>query len=395
LSDLGDLRLSVVSDAGELAGMREEWNAAAAADPTPNVYLTWEWVHTWWSHFGAGHDLHVVVVRDGDGVVAIAPLHRARLGTGPVSARVLQRISPEAGDYGGVVLVRRDAEAVEVLVEHLAGKLRDRWASAVVLSRLGSDDPFLALLRGELVRRTGALSSAEAELGGACVFTDVREGFNLAKHTKKHKIRQRMRRLGEQHETVEFTYHTGDDLDLGLERLLKVHARRWEGREAEMQGLLAEPDREAFMLDAIRALDRQGRVKLLTLTADGQTVAAELDFEYQRRVFMFKGAFDPDYGPFSPGQLLHHRVFEDGLASESIDVVDFGRGDQLYKRRWANDERTQATVTITRAGLAGRLDAQRLRAARALERRLRPSSATAPDEADGADGADGADAEDP
>jgi hypothetical protein len=47
MSDLGDLRLEVVSDPAELAGMRSSWNAAAAADPTPNVYLTWEWVHTW------------------------------------------------------------------------------------------------------------------------------------------------------------------------------------------------------------------------------------------------------------------------------------------------------------------------------------------------------------
>lgn len=381
MTDLADLRLSVVSDPGELAGMRDEWNAAAAADPTPNVYLTWEWVHTWWQHFGAGNDLHVVVVRDGEGIVAIVPLQRSRPGAGPLATRVIQRISPDAGDYGGIVLVRREAEAVEMLVDHLEDEVRSRRAVAVVLSRLLSDDPVLPLLRSGLVARSATLAASEATLGGTCLLTDLRDGFNLAKHTKKHKIRQRMRRLGEQHDEVVFAHHTGDDLDLGLDRLLEVHARRWEGRESEMQGLLAEPDREAFMLDAIRALDGQGRVKLLTLTADGRPIAAELDFEYRQRLFMFKGAFDPDYGAFSPGQLLHHRVVEEGLDS-GLEVVDWGRGDQLYKRRWANGERHQVTVTVTRSGLAGRLDAQRLRAVRALERRLRG----------GADGEDAGDA---
>jgi hypothetical protein len=283
---------------------------------------------------------------------------------------VLQRISPEAGDYGGLVLARREAEAVELLVGHLADELRSRRVAAVVLSRLSSDDPFLTLLRQALVRRTGTLAAGEAVLGGTCLFTDLRRDFNLAKHTKKHKIRQRLRRLGEAHDEVIFAEHTGDDLEVGLDRLLAVHARRWEGREGEMQGLLAEPDREAFMLDAIRALDQRGWVKLLTLTADGRPVAAELDFQYRDRIFMFKGAFDPEFSPFSPGQLLHHRVFEDALAA-GVEVVDFGRGDQLYKRRWANGERHQVTLTVTASGLAGRLAAQRLRATRALERRLR------------------------
>ncbi|HEX8802811.1 MAG TPA: GNAT family N-acetyltransferase, partial [Acidimicrobiales bacterium] len=361
MSDLDDLRLAVVTDAGGLTALRDEWDAASAADATPNVFLTWEWASTWWRHFGDTGDLHVVVVRDAEGVVAIAPLMRARVGVGPLATPVLQRISPEAGDYGGIVLARREAEAVELLVDHLDEQLRQRTVAAVVLSRLGSDDPFLALWRQALVRRTGSLASTEARLGGTCLFTDVRDGFNLAKHTKKHKIRQRLRRLGEQHDEVVFTYHSGDTLDEGLDRLLHVHARRWAGREDEMQGLLAEPDREAFMLDAIRALDGRGWLQLLTLTAGGRPVAAELDFAFQRRTFMFKGAFDPDFAPFSPGQLLHHRVFEDGLAA-GVEIFDFGRGDQLYKRRWANGERHLVTTTVTRPGVRGRLAAQRLRA---------------------------------
>ncbi|HEY8524287.1 MAG TPA: GNAT family N-acetyltransferase [Acidimicrobiales bacterium] len=369
MTDLGDLEMTVVTDAAALDGLRDEWEAAVTADPTPNVYLTWEWVTTWWSHFGAGNELHVVVVRDGDGIVAIAPLQRSRPGVGPLATPILQRISPDAGDYGGIVLVRREDEAVEVLVDHLEGQLCDGAASAVVLSRLLTDDPFLARLREALLRRTGTLAAQEAELEGACLLTDLRSGFNMTKQAKKHKIRQRNRRLAEAHDEVVFAYHTGDDLDVGLDRLLKLHAARWEGRESEMHGLLADADREAFMLDAIRALDRKGRVRLLTLTADGRPVAAELDFELGSRLFMFKGAFDPEFSAFSPGQLLHHRVIEDGLASD-VDVVDWGRGDQLYKRRWANGERQQVTVTVTRAGLGGKVAAQRLRVARGLARRI-------------------------
>lgn len=362
-----DLGLRVVVDPGELASLRDEWDAAAAADPTPNVYLTWEWVGTWWDHFGADNELHVLVIRDATGVVAIAPLQRARIGTGRLAVQVIQRISPEAGDYGGVLLVRRQAEAVEMIVDHLERAVRDRWVAAVMISRLRDDDPFVPLLRAALERRSGSLAADEDELSGACPFTDVREGFDLNAQAKKNQVGRRLRRLAEQHDDVEFTYHSGESLDAGFERLLEVHDRRWAGRESEMQGLLAEPDRTAFLLAAARALDDRGWLRLLTLSADGRPVAAELDFEYRRRMFMFKGAFDPAYRSFAPGQLLFHRVIEDALDS-GVEIVDWGRGEEPYKRQWANGEHNQVTVTVTRAGLPGRLDAQRLHAARALER---------------------------
>jgi CelD/BcsL family acetyltransferase involved in cellulose biosynthesis len=367
--DQGDLRLAVVTDAGELAKLRNEWSAAATDDPTPNVYLTWEWVHTWWRHFSQGNDLHVIVVRDSEGIVAIAPFQRSRLGIGPWATHVLQRISPEAGDYGGVVLVRRHAEAVGLIVDDLEQALRDRWVDVVVISRLLDDDPFLSSLREALAGRSGSLVVSEAELDGACLFTDVRDGFQLATQAKKHRIARRLQRLGEEHGSVDFDYHSGDDLDDGLSRLLELHARRWAGRESDVRGLLADPVREAFLVEAVRALDGQGWVRLLTLTAGGRLVAAELDFEYRRRLFMFKGAFDPGHGSYGPGQLLFHRVIEDGLAA-GVEVVDWGRGDQPYKRRWANGERRQVAVTLTTRSMAGRLNAYRLRAARIVERRL-------------------------
>jgi CelD/BcsL family acetyltransferase involved in cellulose biosynthesis len=367
-----ELTLDVVDDEAGFAELRGDWGDVAAADPDTNVFLTWQWTQTWWRHFGAGvddHELHIVVVRDLQGVVGIAPLFRSRVGVGPLAVPVLQRINHDSGDYGGMLLSRRADEAVALLVDHLGAQLQ-RDVAVVVLSRLASDARFTALLGDELVRHAVTIETLVEQLGEACLFTDVRAGFDLAKQAKKHKIRQRLRRLGEQHGEVTFVEHTGDSLDAGLDRLVSLHDRRWEELDEPMQGLLAEPARRAFLLDAIRALDTEGMVTLLSIEASGTPVAVELDFVHENRVFLFKGAFDPEFAAFSPGQLLHHRVFEDGLA-DGIDVFDFCRGDAQYKRRWANGERHLSTVTLSRPGLPGAVSRQRFRVSRAVERRVR------------------------
>jgi CelD/BcsL family acetyltransferase involved in cellulose biosynthesis len=378
-----DLWLDVVTDDEGFAALRGDWADVASADPDPNVFLTWPWAHTWWQHFGQGrphHTLHIVVVRDPQGVVGIAPLYRSRVGAGPVRTTALQRINHDSGDYGGMLLARRPDETVALLVDHLGAQLLGGVA-VVVLTRLASDARFTRLLGDELVRHAATLETVVDQLDGACLYTDVRDGFDLAKQAKKHKIRQRTRRLDEQHGDVAFVEHTGATLEAGLDRLVDLHDRRWEEIDEPMQGLLASAERREFLFDAIRALDAEGMVTLLSIEAAGKPVAVELDFVHENRVFLFKGAFDPEFAAFSPGQLLHHRVFEDGLA-DGVDVFDFCRGDALYKRRWANGERHLSTVMLSRPGLAGAVARQRFRATRALARRMDARRSTSPEATD-------------
>ena len=374
-----DLTLDVVDDDAGLADLRGEWADLSAADPDPNVFLTWPWATTWWRHFGAGrddHELHIVVVRDGASIVGIAPLYRSRVGTGPLASTVLQRINHDSGDYGGMLLARRADEAVALLVDHLGAQLQ-RDVDVVVLTRLASDARFTTLLGDELVRHAATVETVVDQLGDACLFTDVRDGFDLRKQAKKHKIRQRIRRLDEQHGGVAFLEHTGDTLEEGLDRLVTLHDLRWAELDEPMQGLMAADETNAFLLDAIRALDAEGAVRLLSVEAGGTPVAVELDFVHGDRVFLFKGAFDPEFAAFSPGQLLHHKVFEDGLADDVV-VFDFCRGDAQYKRRWATGERHLSTITLSRPGLPGALARQRFRVVRAAPAVSGPAAAPGP-----------------
>jgi CelD/BcsL family acetyltransferase involved in cellulose biosynthesis len=346
------LAIEVVSELGEFRNLQHAWNQAHETSIDPNIFLSWEWISTWWHHFGKGAELNVLVVRDGDSVVGIAPFGRWVARRGPLRLTVLRPLSFDAGDYGGALLVRREADVANVMISYLCAQVRSGGTIAI-LPRLPSDSRLLELARVVLASDP-TISAREQTLGGTCPFTDVTQNFNLAQTAKRHKIGQRWRRLTDGR-TVEFAYHTGTALERGLDQLQEVHASRWAGRATELQGMLGvDPSREAFFLNAVRALDERGWVRLLTLTADDRPVAADLSFEFRSRLYMFKGAFDPEFSEFSPGQLSIHRMFEDGI-SRGVKTFDFMRGGHAYKSRWANGERELFTLTITRAGIRGQL----------------------------------------
>jgi hypothetical protein len=377
----------VVTDEAGFDGLRDGWHDLLLRSADPNVFLTWDWLRIWWRHFGENRDgrrLHIVTVHSsgpdspdspddppGRRLVAVAPLFRDKVGPRQLGTVALRQISFDAGDYGGLLIDRRYPEAISCILRHLAGQLTDGprpRPQTVTLSRLASDSALLSAIRNDGLVEQAGLEADPADLGDACPYADVREGYNLNRHLKKHKVRQRMRRLGEKY-AVSFDRFSGDTLDEGLDVLLDLHRRRWEGSEDEFQGLLADGGQEAFLLDAVRALDGRGCLQLRSLKADERPVAVELDFEMAGRVYMFKGAFDPEFGEFSPGQLLHFHVFEEGIA-RGVEEFDFLRGDHPYKRRWANADRHLVTVTLSRPGRAGRLARERVRVTRGLASRL-------------------------
>ena len=362
------MRIDVVDEVEGFDQLQQEWDAAALASLDPNVFLTWGWLRTWWRHFGEGSAdarLHLVVMRDDEGIVAAAPLFKATSRVGPLRSTTLRQIGYDAGDYGGILLVRRPEEAVELLLAHLADELRGDVGGAV-LSRLASDSVSLDRLRSGLAGHDDIVATEVVPPDAVCPFIDVSGGYDLVKPLRKNRVPQRLRRLGERHEVV-FAEHSGPTLEQGITWLTELHERRWADRAEEFQGLLADAASEAFLADAIRALDAAGWLRLMTVTADGRPIAVRLDFEYAGRIYMLKNAIDPDFNEFGPGHITHARVLEEGMA-RGVTEFDFLRGDHPYKRRWANGERHLVALNLSRPGLAGELARQRSRVTGRLAR---------------------------
>jgi len=68
------LAIERIEDADRFARMAEEWDALLGDSAADGVFLTWEWLHTWWRHLGGRRRLFLLAVRAGEQLVAVAPL---------------------------------------------------------------------------------------------------------------------------------------------------------------------------------------------------------------------------------------------------------------------------------------------------------------------------------
>lgn len=161
-------------------------------------------------------------------------------------------------------------------------------------------------------------------------------------------IRRRLRRA-ERDRAMSFGMAAPGEEAAYLADYESVHAQSWKGLEP-FPAFAA-----AFVAEAARA----GVLRMAVLRRDGNPVAAQYWTVERGVATVLKLAHTKSARSNSPGTVLTawviRRLLEDGLAT-----LDFGRGDDPYKRQWATERRQRSGLIIA--------DPRRPRGAAALVR---------------------------
>ena len=120
----------------------------------------------------------------------------------------------------------------------------------------------------------------------------------------------------------------------------------------------------------LRALAEQegaaGTLRLGVARKDGKALAVQLWLVENGEATIHKLAYREDAKELSPGTILGEAMFRRALDQDRVEAIDYGTGDDAYKRDWMEERRPlwrlQAFNPGTMRGLAG--------AARALAGRL-------------------------
>jgi hypothetical protein len=104
----------------------------------------------------------------------------------------------------------------------------------------------------------------------------------------------------------------------------QVYAQSWKGSEPF----------PAFAATLISATAALGCLRLGVMTIDQVPAAAQIWIVWNGKATIFKLAHDERFTALSPGSLLTRHVMEQVLSEGNLREVDFGRGDDPYKRLW-------------------------------------------------------------
>lgn len=159
-------------------------------------------------------------------------------------------------------------------------------------------------------------------------------------------IRRRLRRAEAMAEARLELVSTVAEIDRAAAAFEAVYARSWKEPEPY----------PTFNVALIRRLAPLGLVRIGIWSIAGTPVAAQIWVVHDGTATVLKLAHDEAFKAHSPGTVLTAMMVRHMLAREQVRRIDFGRGDDGYKRGWAAERRQRIGLLLAApwsvAGLA-------------------------------------------
>lgn len=333
--------VETVEDVARFEALREEWTELLADSASDCIFLTWEWLYTWWRHLAGDRRLHLILVRGGDGrLIALAPL--ARRGARwkrllPFPALEFLGVGSVGSDYLDLIIRRGEEQrALPVLAGALAGS--GLMVDFSQVATAGSQALALAL------QLCGDGWTAHRTPTDLCPYIDFSElparnwesYLSSLGSAHRYNLRRRLKNLERQWRLGFERAATGEQRAEGIRNVMRLHALRWQSRGEP--GVFQDPAVVAFHHElSARALAR-GWLRLYTLRLDDGVAAAWYGFHYHGVTSFYQTGFDPAFYKHSVGLVMMGLAIKSAL-EEGARVYDFLRGDETYKSLWACRER--------------------------------------------------------
>ena len=337
------METKIIEDVSAFAQLEPFWNELVAKSAISTCHSTFEWLFTWWRHFGVGRHLLVLVTYEQGVPVGLAPLY---IGNGTTESRDLHFLGQGLSDYADFIAPRERPDVIEALLSGLL-ELRQSW-DGIDLEEVPSESPSKRYLDAAVGggridaswRETVQCPYLPIESTWETFYAAMGKGF-------RHEVRNKLNRARDK--GLQFRYvdrREADQAFVGEVVTLSDERRSVDGHRSPF---LNHPDLE-FLREVLPLMGQRSMLRIGELRSGEVLLAFMLGFQWQGVVSTWNTQYDPRFTEYSLGRIVLVS-FAEQTFREGCHELDFMRGEEPYKFQW---------TSLTRTNLALRsLDANR------------------------------------
>jgi CelD/BcsL family acetyltransferase involved in cellulose biosynthesis len=334
--------VETISDVDAFLRLEGEWNDAVDRAGVTHPFLRHEWLLTWWQCFSAGRRLHLLIVRSGPTIVAIAPLlwETARMYGVPIRRlRLMHNDHTPRADF--IVASRADAAYRAIWAALRAD--REQW-DVLQLGQLPAESPTrdaMTALAAADGCTTGVWRGSESPY---LALTGTWEAYERGLTGKfRQNLRNRLSRLRRIGEPSLEVIDGGPAARAACEDAIRLEASGW--KRAAGTAISSDPAVHRFYTSLVERAAASGWLRLIFLTVRGRRIATSYSFSYERRLFLCKTGYDPDYETCAPFKLLTSFALRDTFARGFVEM-DFLGDAEPWKLEWTTTSRAHEWLFV-------------------------------------------------
>ena len=336
---------SVISSPEEFLKLKSQWNELLCGSSGDSIFLTWEWIYSWWESYKAGKNLWIVICQNETELIGIFPLYRKQTKrVRIISYKELFLLGDGSGDSDYLDFIIKEGVEGQVIPAFVNFLLENKkhW-DIFNFNEVPQDSLCKKIFQEEVSKKKMKWWEKEVP----CIYVELpdiwEEYLSELKPRMRTKIRSLPARLLKQHSFEISCCNKNDNFSILLESLFDLHGRRWsENGEA---GVFHSPEKMNFYYKITEKFLFQSWLRFYSLSVDGQYIAHQFCFKYRNNLYLLQEGFAPDFISWGIGNILRAHVFKDCIESK-ISQYDFLSGMSDHKLSWGGKVKISSRVVL-------------------------------------------------
>jgi CelD/BcsL family acetyltransferase involved in cellulose biosynthesis len=341
----------VISDYATFLDLEDQWNDAVDRAGVTDPFLRHAWLRTWWDCFGGDRQLHLIVVRQGERIVAIAPLMRETVQMYHLPIRKIDFIHNDHTPRIDFIVTGQPAEAYGAIWKALR-ETRDRW-DLLQLSRIPRGSATCDAMRRLAEGEQCATGLWQGDVSPYLTLTGTWEEYQAGLSAKfRSNLRNRLSRLAKLGTPALEILEDAQAIAAARDEALRLEASGW--KQESGTSICSDPAVERFYTLLTERATREGWLRLMFLTSGGRRIATSYGSRFGNRLFLFKTGYDPEFATCSPFKLLTWFAIQAAYA-EGLSEVDFLGDAEPWKLEWTDTSRPHDWLFVFSGSVRARL----------------------------------------
>lgn len=337
----------------ELATLSDIWNQILNKSENDNVFLTWEWISTWWRHFGEEKTLLVLLFKKDGNIIGIAPLMYRRQKQKFLTLGTIEFIGTGLSDYGDFILIE-DKKTCIGLIFNFLEKQSIKWD--IMDLRHMPEDSDTAILVQKVAEERGYQTVKRKT---PCMYVPLSLTWNeyyekLSKKFKKN-LRRIIRKCEKTYSMAIKHVENTDDIESDIQDFFDLYSK-WLRERYNLSSIFDTPLHKIklFLKDISYIFFKNDWLDLSFITIDQKPASSCFSFIYDKTYYCYLMPWDSFYSEFELGNLHFMSILEFSI-KQGLKEFDLLRGDENYKMKWRTLIKNNTSIFIFRKNLKGKI----------------------------------------
>ena len=324
----------------ELLKLKSEWNNLLDNSETNTIFLRHEWITNWWRFFGHDKELLVLVARQNEKIVGIAPLMLTYSKTFGVKSKKIQFIGAPMSDYSDFIIAEHKEMVLNAIYDYLFQNKR-LW-DAISLEEIPSNSSSLTASHKIL---KGSTKNFDVYFTNECMKLDFKvDGEDsIWKLLNKRDITRHIRFFEENGKLDCYKAENQNEMQSLMPAFFEQHIRIWDKKG--IPSMFNNENCKQFFLELSRELLQKQKFDLWVLKFNEKVIAMNIGFAHANKYITYCHSYDLEYLKHAPSMVLF-KYFIEYYFKQGFDEIDFSRGLESYKFRFSNKKYINKAIGV-------------------------------------------------